>query len=109
MNFTHHHSKDKDKHKDGDEHHHKKFQPNCCCHDYPGHFTSVDCNSKQLNACKFMLGYDRTTYNPNMPRNYANNNHKEDEHHNHNHNNHNNHNHNHNNHNHQEKKSCNCK
>ena len=68
MNFTNHHSKHKDEHKDKDKHEyeHVTFKPNCCCHDYPGHFSSVDCNNKKLNTCNFMLGYDRTKYNPNM-------------------------------------------
>ena len=115
MNFTNHHSKDKHKHEHDHEHEHEhehvKFKSTCCCHDYPGHFSSVDCNDTKLNSCKFMLGYDRTKYNPNMLYTHAHNgynNHHNDADNKH-HNDADNKHHNDNNHHNHIKKSCNCK
>jgi len=56
-----------DKNKNKNEHENgtdgiKRKHTNCCCHDYPGHFSSVNCNNSQINKCKYILGYDRSAY-----------------------------------------------
>lgn len=41
----------------------RKFKPNCCCHDYPGHFSSVDCSNKQLKTCSSIKHNNKKEYN----------------------------------------------
>jgi hypothetical protein len=61
MKFTNHHPEPNTNN--------KKFKPNCCCHDYPGHFSSVDCNSKELKACNFVFSCaSKTCMNNNCNR-----------------------------------------
>ena len=53
----------------------KNLINSCCCHDYPGHFSSVDCNTTPINTCKNLFGilYQHRQYNNNN-NNYNNNN-----------------------------------
>ncbi len=73
MNFTHHHNNHhNDNHNHNDNHHnHNHHKKTCCCHDYPGHFTSVDCNTTKLNTCKHVFGMkNKIQFNYNDYDNY---------------------------------------